>query len=390
MQHENVQQTPKKDLSPKEQVERRDAHYSIASRDLEAVTRSVIVKRGNNEPDDGWLITGDGVDPKSGAGVVRLEKLVLDDKGNFVRDEQGEPIVMSKVQRTEDVMRYDREQRAARQTVSPIEIPAEQARMGETAQETPAYERPTVDNPHLFNLQEDAVQIRRDDRGELSVVAGFYYDDNGEMQEIVKPMNMAGYDPSKIIRLPGGQPSSTPEKREQTRNERLFAAPKPQDRDRFGNDQNGRLRVTEQSLIDADEIARYSDSDVRDFLMLIKKDNPGRDVKELLRTDNELRVKLGEFLLEKQDGLRYLPARFHQNNQTKNANYIGYPSGLSSREYAALLALSMLDGTYKKPTSDPIEIEYGDAIRGQHRYAAMMTLGVENSPLARSQMKTLR
>jgi hypothetical protein len=50
----------------------------------------------------------------------------------------------------------------------------------------------------------------------------------------------------------------------------------------------------------------------------------------------------------------------------------------------------MLDGTYKKPTSDPIEIEYGDAIRGQHRYAAMMTLGIQNSELARSQIKRLK
>jgi hypothetical protein len=123
---------------------------------------------------------------------------------------------------------------------------------------------------------------------------------------------------------------------------------------------------------------------------MVKMDNPGKDIKELLRTDDELRVKLGEFLLQKQDALTYLPGRFHRDGQKKNANYSGYPRGLSSREYAALLALSMLDGTYKKSLSDPIEIEYGEAIRGQHRYVAMMTLGVERSPLSRQQMKTVR
>ena len=386
--HENAQKKPKTDLSPKQQIEKRDAYYSINSRDMNEVTHQVIVKRSNGEPDNGWLITGDGVDPTSGDSVVRLEKLVLDDEGNFVLDEQGEPKVMNKIQRAEDVKRYDREQRdkhrpAVRQQVIEPAAPAETAGV-------PQHERPTVDNPHMYDLLSDAVQIRKGEQGELSVVAGFYYDDTGRVQEILQPMSMAGYDPDKVIRLSMEQQESPSKEREVTRNDRIFAVPEAKGRDRFGNDLDGRLKVTDESLADAEQVARYSDPDIKEFLTMVKMDNPGKDIKELLRTDDELRVKLGEFLLQKQDALTYLPGRFHRDGQTKNANYSGYPSGLSSREYAALLALSMLDGTYKKSLSDPIEIKYGEAIRGQHRYVAMMTLGVERSPLSRQQMKTVR
>jgi hypothetical protein len=179
--------------------------------------------------------------------------------------------------------------------------------------------------------------------------------------------------------------------RELTRNERIFRAPEAQGRDRFGNDRDGRLRVTEESLADAEDISRFSDEDIKEFLLMAKKDNPGEDIHEVLRTNNELRVKLGEFLLQKFDGMHYLPSRLYQHNQLKSPNYAGYEGKMTSREYAALLAIGMLDGTFKKSLSDPIELEYGEAIRGQHRYAAMQVLGVQDrSQIARSQIKHLK
>lgn len=192
-----------------------------------------------------------------------------------------------------------------------------------------------------------------------------------------------------------GKSSETPEEngaeREPTRNEVLFAFPTSKGKDRFGNDLDRRLKVTEESLADSETALRYSDEDIRTFLTMARKDNPDiSSASELLRANDEVRTKLGEFLLEKLEGLSYLPSRFNQSNQRKNANHVGYESQLTSREYAALLAISMLDGTYKKPTSDPIEVEYGDAIRGQHRYGAMMVLGIQSSELARRQIKKLK
>lgn len=78
-----------------------------------------------------------------------------------------------------------------------------------------------------------------------------------------------------------------------------------------------------------------------------------------------------------------IPERVVCNSQ-KRPSTRGYDvvTDLSSREYAALLALSMLDVTYKpkRTTSDPIDILAGEVMRGQHRFAAIELLGLERTP----------
>lgn len=165
--------------------------------------------------------------------------------------------------------------------------------------------------------------------------------------------------------------------------------PDPQGRDRFGNDLDRRLKVTEQSQMDAAMAYRFSDQDVKDIVGPYAREQHGAwreaDMAKVLRDDSGLRLRLGMHLLDKIDTVGRLPKRFY-GSATKNPNYVGYRN-MTSREYAALLALSMLDGTFKAPSaSDPIESEYGDIIRGQHRYAAMKVLGID----AQANIKQIR
>lgn len=178
-------------------------------------------------------------------------------------------------------------------------------------------------------------------------------------------------------------PASTADPEEERRQayyRELFRLPDPQGKDRFGNDLDRRLKVTEQSQADAAMAYRFSDQDIKAIVGPYAREHHGvwreEDMAKVLRDDPELRVQLGVYLLEKLETVGPLPKRFY-GSATKNPNYVGYRN-MTSREYAALLALSMLDGTFKNPSgSDPIESKYGDIIRGQHRYAAMRILGID-------------
>ena len=72
-------------------------------------------------------------------------------------------------------------------------------------------------------------------------------------------------------------------------------------------------------------------------------------------------------------------------NEQKNINYTGYDyPNVSSREAVALIALSMLDGTFKRTPHDPVEIDEitESVVRGQHRWTAANILGIGNIYLA--------
>ena len=163
----------------------------------------------------------------------------------------------------------------------------------------------------------------------------------------------------------------------QLRYEEIFSAPIPKGRDRFGNDLDKRLKVTEESLSDAVLAYRFSDSEIKKIIDKYKTDEIWReeDVNSLVRTNNELRIELGKCLLARLEDDSYLPYRVMIDEQ-KNINYIGYPQ-VSSREASALLALAMLDGTFKRPKYDPIVMRYGDVELGQHRWAALRALGLD-------------
>ena len=169
----------------------------------------------------------------------------------------------------------------------------------------------------------------------------------------------------------------TEERIKQLHYEAIFSAPIPKGRDRFGNDLDKRLKVTEESLSDAVLAYRFSDLEIKKIIDKYKTEEIWReeDVNSLVRTNNELRVELGKCLLARLGKDSYLPYRVMIDEQ-KNINYIGYPQ-VSSREASALLALAMLDGTFKRSKHDPIVVKYGDVQIGQHRWAALKALGID-------------
>lgn len=127
-------------------------------------------------------------------------------------------------------------------------------------------------------------------------------------------------------------------------------------------------RLSEAVLRDsklADIISGFEGSNKLDRLSLV----------DAVRTDANLRYDIGTyFLKDKLPQLaRILPDRVIGNGQ-KRPNHNGYSrhNYLTSREYAVMLALAMIDGTYQEPGSgDPIIRDNdGIATLGQHRFTA--------------------
>lgn len=179
-----------------------------------------------------------------------------------------------------------------------------------------------------------------------------------------------------------GQGAIDPERR---RHELIFARPTSRGRDRFGNDLDKRLKVTNESCEDAALAYQLSDREVK--AIVEKYATPERwrteDMHELIRENNELRVELGEYILQKLNSSIALPDRVWRNGQ-KRINYTGYDyPNVSSHEAVALIALSMLDGTFKRTPHDPVEIDTsGNVVCGQHRWTAANILGIGNNYLA--------
>lgn len=140
--------------------------------------------------------------------------------------------------------------------------------------------------------------------------------------------------------------------------------------------------VTEQSIRDA--TLELNSASAKDAILEQLLAGAGkaslRDISAQLRTDPLLRKAVGTYLLEKTERIGYrLPPRVARNAQ-KNPGSKGYESlrglGLKSYEYTALLALSMLDGTFRAEAEDPISesARNGTMQNGQHRTAARQVL----------------
>lgn len=161
----------------------------------------------------------------------------------------------------------------------------------------------------------------------------------------------------------------------------LFAFPQPQGADRFGNNLDLRLQTTKEGRESAATVYQAADDDIKqifhnpEYHLDTQQPQYADETREsaLLRNNLRLRVALGTHVLNKLLLMSDLPPRFYLP-QTKMANYPGYPA-MSSHKYAALLSLSMLDGTFDPPSSDPIESVDGQVVLGQHRWAAHRALG---------------
>ena len=127
----------------------------------------------------------------------------------------------------------------------------------------------------------------------------------------------------------------TEERIKQLHYEAIFSAPIPKGRDRFGNDLDKRLKVTEESLSDAVLAYRFSDSEIKKIIDKYKTDEIWReeDVNSLVRTNNELRIELGKCLLARLEDDSYLPYRVMIDEQKYKLYRIS--SGLKPRSVRA-------------------------------------------------------
>lgn len=114
-----------------------------------------------------------------------------------------------------------------------------------------------------------------------------------------------------------------------------------------------------------------------------------------IRNNDALRLELGKYLMQKvREHRSTMPERLQQSHGEKSPSHPGYDGKLGNDEYAALLAISMLDGTFisKKSLSDPVEFidrRNDTAINGgQHRLAAVQLLNL--TPQAPQHIKITR
>jgi hypothetical protein len=104
-------------------------------------------------------------------------------------------------------------------------------------------------------------------------------------------------------------------------------------------------------------------------------------LRQTIRSDQEVRYKLLQYFAKKISELTGLLPDQSVRNLGKIPAHAGYERfkgfGLKSREYSALLALAMLDGTFNEgdaqhdPIYDPLKNKNG----GQHRYTAQLLIG---------------
>ncbi len=103
-----------------------------------------------------------------------------------------------------------------------------------------------------------------------------------------------------------------------------------------------------------------------------------------IRKNHELRCRLLEFFGGKLEVIRQLSSddlpervRYDDPGNLKHPNHPGYPDKMTSSEYAAVLALSMIDGSFDPDLEDRMESgtrKDGTPIYGQHREAAWTIL----------------
>ena len=103
-----------------------------------------------------------------------------------------------------------------------------------------------------------------------------------------------------------------------------------------------------------------------------------------IRRNHQLRCQLLEFFGKKLEAIRELspyslPERVYYDDpgNLKHPNHPGYSDKMTSSEYAAVLALSMIDGSFDPDSEDDMESDTrkdGTPICGQHREAAHVVL----------------
>lgn len=143
----------------------------------------------------------------------------------------------------------------------------------------------------------------------------------------------------------------------------------------------GRQKVTPESEQDAVDALRYAVSGDHDLKRIIEQHNPdrliGQDLVRHLRTDQDVRVAVGKYLMSKfEEEVLSMGDRVRRGGE-KRPNFKGYEhlGKLKSSEYVPLLAMSMIDGTYHEAAADSEQRKDNGAVtNGEHRQAARQIL----------------
>lgn len=204
-----------------------------------------------------------------------------------------------------------------------------------------------------------------------------------EKPRIARPDDLAKY---ALNNIP--QETSPEKEAEEEHLKRLFAFPDERDDRMFM-----RTSVTEDSLKDALDAYRSTDSTIKKIVNEYAINGvsvPYEDVAKVLRSNDDLRIELGKYLLERlnqPEAFYYLQSRHMNDAERKRPNIAGYDEPMTSKEYSVLLALSMLDGTFEhgynhdnpldKPSDKIYLSKYDDGLveAGQHRWVALHLLG---------------
>ncbi len=222
----------------------------------------------------------------------------------------------------------------------------------------------------VINIKDDgrAVAIKNTAKGMLRKVVAI---------ESINPKIEA---PAKLRIVKSDEAQNSPEELRVRRLSKLFSLPTTEQRE----DPNvaKRFVVTEKSQADAAYAYRFADENIKTIFTKYKTSDAWRetDMPELVRTNSELRLEIGDYILQKiQAGCTRLASRVYSDHG-KTVNHYGYNyvGSMDSKEAVTQLALSMLDGTYKIDDcgNDKIELNsWGEAVQGQHRWSAYNILG---------------
>lgn len=347
---------------------------------------NLSVLRSSGEMDSGWYVANrkDITAPDGEA----IDSVVLN---KVESGPNGEARVLSKLVRTSDLLSWQPQPEVPEASEEPPRQAAETAAPEQKWWERGAISPYEVPGRGIVGLAGRSALIGKEDNEMLKFIQGVFE----EPPRMPLPSESPRNPRLEEIFAPRVAAETAPQPKDDDENEYDFLFEKDDAiyeqkrlaliaKDAAADEQKGRLpKVTEQSR---DESAlkigeaRSWDHKIDDIFAQHAEKFGRKDRWELadeLRTNADLRYDLGSYFLDKiEEKWRNMPDRVRRNTQ-KNPNHSTYAhlNGLRSREYAALIALSMLDGTFHEPKHDPIDYDkHGEATLGQHRAAALELL----------------
>ena len=150
-------------------------------------------------------------------------------------------------------------------------------------------------------------------------------------------------------------------------------------------------KINEQMKNDAWNVLQHTNDEVlKSILSSYIHGSNGKvrtyeDLRQAVLADGQLRMALGKHLLEKAKADKFDDTNAGEEKQPNHRGYGGFGGKFTSKEYQAVLALSMLDGTFDSEVSRRDQIVFVDKQftteieNGRHRLAAVRLLDLANN-----------